>query len=130
MENRITSMEEYQATYQQSVDHPEEFWAGIAENFTWRQKWDKVLDWNFEQPKVQWFVNGKLNITENCLDRHLEKRGNKLALVWEPNDPKERYIRFTYRELHEKVCQMANILKRNGVQKGDRVCIYMPMIPE
>ncbi|KAA3439402.1 acetate--CoA ligase [Rufibacter hautae] len=130
MDYRIKSFEEYQETYRKSVEQPEEFWAGIAENFTWRQKWDKVLDWNFEEPDVKWFVNGKLNITENCLDRHLEKRGNKLALIWEPNDPKERYIRFTYRELHEKVCQMANILKRNGVQKGDRVCIYMPMIPE
>jgi acetyl-CoA synthetase len=130
MDDRIRSMEEYQAAYQKSVEQPEAFWAGIAENFTWRQKWDKVLDWNFEEPNVKWFVNGKLNITENCLDRHLEKRGNKLALIWEPNDPKERFIRFTYRELHEKVCQMANILKRNGVQKGDRVCIYMPMIPE
>ncbi|AMM50260.1 acetyl-CoA synthetase [Rufibacter sp. DG15C] len=130
MDDRIRSMEEYQAAYQKSVEQPEEFWAGVAKNFTWRQKWDKVLDWNFEEPNVKWFVNGKLNITENCLDRHLEKRGNKLALIWEPNDPKERFIRFTYRELHEKVCQMANILKRNGVQKGDRVCIYMPMIPE
>jgi acetyl-CoA synthetase len=130
MDYRIKSFEEYQETYRKSVEQPEEFWAGIAETFTWRKKWDKVLDWNFEEPNVKWFVNGKLNITENCLDRHLEKRGNKLALIWEPNDPKERYIRFTYRELHEKVCQMANILKRNGVQKGDRVCIYMPMIPE
>ncbi|MFC6997610.1 acetate--CoA ligase [Rufibacter roseus] len=130
MEYQIKSYEEYQNEYRKSVEQPEEFWAGIAENFTWRKKWDKVLDWNFEEPNVKWFVNGKLNITENCLDRHLEKRGNKLALIWEPNDPKERYIRYTYRELHEKVCQMANILKRNGVQKGDRVCIYMPMIPE
>ncbi|WP_181305697.1 acetate--CoA ligase [Rufibacter sp. XAAS-G3-1] len=130
MDYRIKSFEEYQDTYKKSVEQPEEFWAGIAENFTWRKKWDKVLDWNFEEPNVKWFVNGKLNITENCLDRHLEKRGNKLALIWEPNDPKERFIRFTYRELHEKVCLMANILKRNGVQKGDRVCIYMPMIPE
>ncbi|GGK65278.1 acetate--CoA ligase [Rufibacter glacialis] len=130
MDYRIKSFEEYQETYQRSVEQPEEFWAGIAENFTWRKKWDQVLDWNFEEPKVKWFVNGKLNITENCLDRHLATRGNKLALIWEPNDPKERFIRFTYRELHEKVCQMANILKRNGVKKGDRVCIYMPMIPE
>ncbi|WP_207435584.1 acetate--CoA ligase [Sabulibacter ruber] len=130
MDYRIKSFEEYQDTYRKSVEQPEEFWASIAENFTWRQKWDKVLDWNFEEPNVKWFVNGKLNITENCLDRHLATRGNKLALIWEPNDPKERFIRFTYRELHEKVCQMANILKRNGVQKGDRVCIYMPMIPE
>jgi acetyl-CoA synthetase len=130
MDYRINTFEEYQETYQRSVDQPEEFWAGIADNFVWRKKWDKVLDWNFVEPKVKWFVNGKLNITENCLDRHLEKRGNKLALIWEPNDPKERFVRYTYRELHEKVCQMANVLKRNGVKKGDRVVIYLPMIPE
>jgi acetyl-CoA synthetase len=130
MSYTIKSFDEYQQTYAESVENPEGFWANIAEQFTWHQKWDKVLDWNFEEPKVQWFINGKLNITENCLDRHLKTRGNKLALVWEPNDPKERYVRFTYRELHEKVCMMANVLKNNGVKKGDRVCIYMPMIPE
>jgi acetyl-CoA synthetase len=130
MSSRIQSFEEYQAAYQQSIQDPEAFWANIAEEFTWRQPWDKVLDWNFEEPRVKWFVNGKLNITENCLDRHLKTRGNKLALIWEPNDPKERFVRYTYRELHEKVCQLANVLRNNGVKKGDRVCIYMPMIPE
>jgi acetyl-CoA synthetase len=130
MNYTIKSFEQYQQEYAASVSDPEHFWGEIAKEFTWHQKWDKVLEWNFEEPQVKWFVNGKLNITENCLDRHLKKRGNKLALIWEPNDPKERFIRYTYRELHEKVCQMANVLKRNGVQKGDRVCIYMPMIPE
>jgi acetyl-CoA synthetase len=128
--HRITSFEEYQQQYQQSVEDPEQFWADVAENFVWQKKWDKVLEWNFDEPKVKWFINGKLNITENCLDRHLEKRGNKLALIWEPNDPKERYVRFTYREVHERVCLLANVLKNNGVKKGDRVCIYLPMIPE
>ncbi|MDQ4140060.1 MAG: acetate--CoA ligase [Bacteroidota bacterium] len=130
MSSRIHSFAGYQAAYQKSVKDPEGFWDEIAQTFTWRQPWDKVLDWNFEEPQVKWFVNGKLNITENCLDRHLKNRGNKLALIWEPNDPKERFIRFTYRELHEKVCQFANVLRNNGVKKGDRVCIYMPMIPE
>jgi len=126
----IKSFDEYQQAYQASVQDPEAFWANVAEQFTWHQKWDTVLEWNFEEPNVKWFRNGKLNITENCLDRHLKTRGNKLALIWEPNDPKERYVRYTYRELHEKVCQMANVLKNNGVKKGDRVCIYLPMIPE
>jgi acetyl-CoA synthetase len=130
MKYTIKSFEQYQQAYAESVRDPENFWANIAEQFTWQQKWDKVLEWNFEEPQVKWFINGKLNITENCLDRHLKARGNKLALIWEPNDPTERFVRYTYRELHEKVCQMANVLKRNGVQKGDRVCIYMPMIPE
>ena len=130
MKYTIKSFEQYQEAYAESVRDPEGFWANIAEQFTWQQKWDKVLEWNFEEPRVKWFVNGKLNITENCLDRHLKARGNKIALIWEPNDPTERFVRYTYRELHEKVCQMANVLKRNGVEKGDRVCIYMPMIPE
>ena len=130
MSSRIQSFEEYQQAYQKSVQDPEGFWGEIADTFTWRQPWQKVLDWNFEEPRVNWFINGKLNITENCLDRHLKTRGNKLALIWEPNDPKERYVRYTYRELHEKVCQIANVLRNNGVKKGDRVCIYMPMIPE
>ncbi len=116
--------------YKKSVEDPEAFWGEIADSFTWRKKWDKTLEWNFTEPSVKWFINGKLNITENCLDRHLKTRGNKLALIWEPNDPKERFIRFTYKELHEKVCQFANVLKNNGAKKGDRICLYMPMIPE
>lgn len=130
MDYRISSFEEYKSTYQRSVDNPENFWAEIADKFTWQKKWDQTLNWNFDEPKVEWFKGGKLNITENCLDRHLEKRGNKLALIWEPNDPKERYKRFTFREIHDRVCRLANVLKARGIKKGDRVAIYMPMIPE
>jgi acetyl-CoA synthetase len=130
MSYRITTFEEYEAAYKESVDNPEGFWDAIADNFTWQSRWDKTLEWNFTEPSIKWFDGGKLNITENCLDRHLATRGNKIALVWEPNDPKELSIRYTYRELHENVCRMANVLKNMGVKKGDRVCIYMPMIPE
>lgn len=127
----IDSPKTYKEAYAASVNDPDKFWGDIAEErFKWIKKWDKVCDWNFQDPDVKWFTNAKLNITENCLDRHLEERGNKLALIWEPNDPKERFVRYTYRELHEKVCQMANVLKKHGVEKGDRVAIYMPMIPE
>ncbi|HEY1046510.1 MAG TPA: acetate--CoA ligase [Bacteroidia bacterium] len=127
---RILSKSDYEQSYSESIQNPEVFWDGIAENFQWRKRWDKTLEWNFEQPDVKWFINGKMNITENCLDRHLEQRGNKIALIWEPNDPKEMSIRYTYRELFRNVSRMANILKELGVKKGDRVCIYLPMIPE
>src|SRR5690606_22299368 len=127
---RIRTKADYDETYRLSVEDPEAFWAAQAETFTWQKKWDTVLKWDFNKPDIQWFIGGKMNITENCLDRHLEKRGNKLALIWEPNDPQERFIRYTYRELHERVCMYANVLKRNGAKKGDRICIYMPMIPE
>jgi acetyl-CoA synthetase len=127
---RIRTQADYDEAYQLSIEDPEGFWAAQAGTFTWRKKWDTVLEWNFQKPEVKWFKGGKLNITENCLDRHLEKRGNKLALIWEPNDPQERFIRYTYRELHERVCMYANVLKRNGAKKGDRICIYMPMVPE
>lgn len=127
---RIQSFEDYQKQYARSVEDPEGFWGDVAGSFLWQKTWDKVLEWDFKKPEVKWFVNGKLNITENCLDRHLDTRGNKIALIWEPNDPKERFERLTYRELHRRVCRFANVLKRNGIQKGDRVCIYMPMIPD
>lgn len=130
MAYRIESFDQYEKEYQKSVENPEGFWEEIAGNFQWQKKWDKTLEWNFDEPNIKWFQGGKLNITENCLDRHLEKRGNKLALIWEPNDPKERFKRYTYRELHQEVCRMANVMKRNGIGKGDRVCLYMPMIPE
>lgn len=126
----IDSYEAYQLAYQSSIDNPEGFWEDIANNFQWHSKWNKVLEWNLHEPKISWFEGAKLNITENCLDRHLENNGNKLALVWEPNDPKERFVRYTYRELHEQVCKFGNVLRKNGIGKGDRVCIYMPMIPE
>lgn len=130
MDLKIKSFEEYQAKYKQSVENPEAFWEEIANTFYWRKKWDRVLNYNFQEPDIRWFEGAKLNITENALDRHLAKRGNKLALIWEPNDPKERFVRWTYRELYEKVNQFANALKAQGIQKGDRVAIYMPMIPE
>lgn len=128
--HQIKSFEEYQKTYKKSVDNPEAFWAEIADSFQWHKKWDKVLDWNFQEPSVKWFEGAKLNITENCLDRHLAARGDKVAILWEPNDPKEDVIKLTYKELHAKVCQFANVLKNNGAKKGDRICIYMPMVPE
>src|SRR5258705_12683985 len=127
---QIKSLEQYNKDYKKSVDDPEAFWESVAENFQWRKKWDKVLEWNFKDPKVEWFKGAKLNITENCLDRHLETLGDKPALIWEPNDPTEHHRILTYKKLHEKVCQFAQVLKNNGVKKGDRVCIYMGMIPE
>ena len=130
MDLRIKSLEEYIEKYARSIEKPEHFWGEIADTFTWSKPYDKVCDWEFETPDIKWFVNGRLNITENCLDRHLSKRGNKLALIWEPNDPKERFVRYTYRELYEKVCEFANALKAQGIKKGDRVVVYMPMIPE
>ncbi|HXB94866.1 MAG TPA: acetate--CoA ligase [Puia sp.] len=130
MTYQIKSQEEYRTAYQDSIRDPEGFWAGIADHFTWRRKWDKVLEWNFTGPDVKWFIGGRLNITENCLDRHLADKGDKPAIVWEPNHPDEHYRILSYKELHFKVCQFANVLKNNGLQKGDRVCIYMPMVPE
>ena len=127
---QIRSFEEYKAAYQQSIQDPDTFWAGVAEHFHWRKKWDRVLEWNFTEPSVKWFSGAKLNITENCLDRHLQKLGDTPAIIWEPNDPEEHHRVLTYRDLYNKVCQFAHVLKNNGVKKGDRVCIYMGMIPE
>ncbi|HEY0769072.1 MAG TPA: acetate--CoA ligase, partial [Sphingobacteriaceae bacterium] len=109
---------------------PEKFWAEIADNFSWKKKWDSVLEWNFKDPDIKWFKGAKLNITENCLDRHLEKLGDTPAIIWEPNDPEEDHRVLTYRQLYDKVCQFSNVLKNNGAKKGDRICIYMPMVPE
>ena len=127
---QINSLEEYQKEYQKSIDDPENFWAVIAENFKWRKKWSKVLDWNFTEPKVEWFKDARLNITENCIDRHLPAMADKPAIIWEPNNPEERTRIVTYARLHKRVCQFAQVLKNNGVKKGDRVCIYMGMVPE
>jgi acetyl-CoA synthetase len=127
---QIQSLEEYKQVYKKSIEEPENFWASIAEHFVWRKKWDNVLHWNFTEPKVEWFKGGKLNITENCIDRHLEKLGDKPAIIWEPNHPEERVRVVTYNRLHKRVCQVAQMLKNNGVKKGDRVCIYMGMVPE
>jgi acetyl-CoA synthetase len=130
MNLQIKSFDEYQDVYQYSVNEPEKFWAEIADNFLWRKKWDTVLDWNFKEPKIKWFSGAKLNITENCLDRHLETLGDQPAIIWEPNDPEEHHRVITYKQLHQKVCQFAHALQNNGVKKGDRICIYMPMVPE
>ncbi|MBS1587365.1 MAG: acetate--CoA ligase [Bacteroidetes bacterium] len=127
---KIGSKEAYQAAWKRSVEDPEGFWADVAGNFDWKKRWDKVLDWNFTEPNVKWFVGGKLNVTENCLDRHLVERGDEAAIIWEPNNPKEQYRTLSYTELHAEVCRFANVLKNNGVRKGDRVCIYMGMVPE
>ncbi|HEV8084182.1 MAG TPA: acetate--CoA ligase [Chitinophagaceae bacterium] len=127
---QITSPEQYKEQYKKSIDNPESFWGDVAGNFYWRKKWDKVLEWNFKEPKVEWFKGGKLNITENCIDRHLEKLGEKPAIIWEPNNPEERTRIVTYSRLHKRVCQFAQVLLNNGVKKGDRVCIYMGMVPE
>jgi acetyl-CoA synthetase len=127
---KINSLEQYHEDYKKSVDEPQEFWGDVASNFYWRKKWDKVLDWNFTEPKIEWFKGGKLNITENCIDRHLKTMADKPAIIWEPNNPEERTRVVTYARLHKRVCQFAQVLKNNGVKKGDRVCIYMGMVPE
>ena len=127
----IKHLEEYFHVYRKSVNHPEAFWEEIAEeNFIWRKKWDAVLEWDFSKPEVKWFKGAKLNITENCIDRHLLTRGNKTAILFEPNDPNEPAEHITYKQLSVRVNKFANVLKSKGVQKGDRVCIYLPMIPE
>ena len=130
MNLQITSFEDYQEKYQHSVEDPEGFWAEIAQNFYWRKPWKKTLEWNFETAETKWFKGGKMNITENALDRHLATRGDQPAIVFEPNDPSDEATTLTYKVLHERVCTFANVLKKHGVQKGDRICIYMPMIPE
>ncbi len=127
----IKHLEEYYQIYRKSVRNPESFWEEVAEeHFEWRKRWDKVLDWDFTKPEIQWFKGAKLNITENCIDRHLHIRGNKTAILFEPNDPKEEAEHITYRQLHEKVCRFANVLRDKGIGKGDRVIVYLPMIPE
>ena len=130
MEMKISTFEEYKIEYQKSITDPKKFWGKKAQNFSWRKKWDSVLDWDFTKPEIKWFEGGKLNITENCLDRHLEKRGNQTAIKWIANNPKEETINLSYRELHKQVCKFANVLKKNGALKGDRICLYMPMVPE
>lgn len=127
---QITTEEAYREAYKKSIDEPEQFWEGVASHFYWRRKWDKTLEWNFQEPSVEWFKGARLNITENCIDRHLEKLANTPAIIWEPNDPEEHHRVLTYKNLYDKVCQFAHVLKNNGIKKGDRVCIYMGMIPE
>jgi len=126
----ITNSEQYLQQYKESVTDPEEFWAEVAQDFVWRKKWNSVLKFDFHKPEVKWFIGAKLNITENCIDRHLPHRANQTAILWESNDPSEPSRSISYQQLHDEVCRVANMLKKHGVKKGDRVCIYMPMVPE
>jgi len=127
----IKHLEEYYKVYRKSIREPEVFWEEIAEeHFTWRKRWDKVLSWDFSKPEVKWYEGAKLNITENCIDRHLRTKGNKTAILFEPNDPTEEALHITYNQLHKQVNKFANVLKSKGIKKGDRICIYLPMIPE
>ena len=130
MSDRLHTLSGYLYEYQKSVAQPEEFWARIADSFHWRKRWNKVLKWNFEKPDVQWFVGGKLNITENIFERNLYTIGDRPAIIWEPNEPNEASRTLTYRELYGEVCRFSNALRSKGIGKGDRVIIYMPMIPE
>ncbi len=127
---RIKSFQEYQEAYSLSVENPEQFWADIANEFDWIKPFTKVLDWSFDDYSVKWFEDGQMNITANALDRHLKTIPDQAAIVYEPNEPGDEAITLTYRQLHARVCKFSNVLKAQGVGKGDRVCIYMPMIPE
>ena len=126
----INSLSEFKATSEQAKENPETFWSEIANEFQWKAPWKQTLNYDFSKPEIKWFVGGKLNITENCLDRHLATQPNKIAILFEPNDPTEAAQKISYKELHKRVCQTANMLKANGAKKGDRICIYMPMVPE
>ena len=131
IENYIAkNINEYNDLYNKSISNPENFWSEIASTFSWRNKWTKTLEYDFNKPEFKWFLNGKLNITENCLDRHLQSNPNKTAILFEPNDPNEAAQKISYKELHRRVCIFANVLKSKSIKKGDRVCIYMPMVPE
>jgi len=130
MTTQINSLEDYKKTYKRSIEDPEGFWAEQANTFTWFKPFDKILDWNFDDPSIKWFINGKLNITYNCLDRHVEKKGDQVAILWEPNNPEDKVKSYTYKELLAEVNKCANALKSKGITKGDRVVFYMPMVPE
>ena len=127
---RIKTLSEYFKKYELSEKDPESFWSEIADSFSWKKKWDKVLDWNFEKANIKWFQNAKLNITENIFERNIKERGSKTAIIWEPNDPAEPAIHLTYQELYDETCRFSNALRAKGISKGDRVIIYMPMVPE
>ena len=130
MNHQIKNLFEYTNEYNKSLIKPEEFWAKIAESFQWRKRWEKVLEWDFESPKIQWFKNAKLNLTENIFEKLIQTHKDKTAIIWEPNDPSSSPIHLSYGELYKQTCKFANALKSNGIQKGDRVIIYMPMVPE
>ncbi len=127
---RIKNLKEYISEKNKFDLDPEKFWAEKAEKFSWHQKWNEILNWDFYKAKVNWFSGGKLNITENCLDRHLKENGNQIAIKWIANNPKEKNIDITYQDLHLEVCKFSNVLRNKGIIKGDRVCLYMPMVPE
>tara|TARA_Y200000002_G_scaffold179855_1_gene148420 strand:- start:320 stop:2218 length:1899 start_codon:yes stop_codon:yes gene_type:complete len=124
------NLQDYETLYNKSVTDPKKFWSNVAESFIWKSRWSKVVDFDFYKPRFNWFTDAKLNITENCLDRHLQTHPNKTAIIFEPNDPNELTQYISYKELHKKVCKFSNVLKNNNIQKGDRVCIYLPMVPE
>jgi acetyl-CoA synthetase len=124
------NIKEYNELYNYSITNPESFWSEVADSFIWKKKWSKVLKYDFNKPNFEWFNNGKLNITENCLDRHVKNNPEKIAIIFEPNEPDDQTVYISYKELHSKVCSFANVLKNNNVKKGDRVCIYLPMVPE
>ena len=129
--HRINSLDEYRESQQYAIKNPEEFWKDIANTFEWKTPFDNVLNYNWtDTPSTEWFKGGKLNITENCLDRHVKENPDKLALIWEPNEPSDKSVNYSYKELLEAVCKFANGLKNQGISKGDRVCIYLPMVPE
>ena len=130
MDKKITSFEEYKIEYKKSIKNPTLFWEEKAHNFKWRKKWKNVLSWDFSAPEIKWFEGGKLNITENCLDRHLKNKQNQTAITWIANNPNEENINLSYKVLFKEVCKFANVLKKRGINKGDRICLYMPMIPE
>jgi acetyl-CoA synthetase len=130
MKNIAKSFPQYQSLYNESIQNPEKFWAQIAEDFQWHSPWDKVLEYDFDKADIKWFQGAKLNITENCLDRYAISQPDKTAILWEPNEPGESEVRLSYKELYEQVCVFSNVLLKHGVQKGDRVIIYMPMVPE
>ncbi len=130
MENLISNFNDYKEVYRKSLQNPETFWSEIANDFVWKKKWDHVLQWDFHKPEIKWFGGGKLNITENCLDRHLPQRARQTAIIWEPNDPNDKAQYITYQELYDQVSRVGNMLKAHGIKKGDRICIYMPMVPE
>ena len=127
---QLKTNKSFKEAHKKSIENPQAFWEEIASTFKWQQPWEEVLRYDWSIPQTEWFLGGKLNITENCLDRHVASHPEKEALIWEPNDPNDASVRYTYKELLEAVCRFANGLKNQGIKKGDRVCIYMPMVPE
>src|SRR5690554_2601303 len=126
----VKNLPEYFKYQEKALEDPAFFWSEIAESFEWRKKWHTALDSDMKNAKIKWFDGGQLNIIENCIDRHLEKNGDKTAIIFEPNSTYEKAQHISYRKLYEEVNKMANVLKSKGIKKGDRICIYLPMIPE